>query len=230
MKEIYMNIMQMIQYVCNISTKSERKIIEKEMSESDEFMDQMVLLYEIMHHPDLKEWKLWEPAYSYRLTSDIIDSSKQNIQKATKTFYNWIKNQSPPEWAVSVFNPVESMQLTPVPIRVRKRRKDLQSSHSFVELQTDIDNFKVNIYVEQSGKKMALIKIQVHQQEKLTRYVRIFLKKEDISCPWARLQSDQYVLFEDIPYGIFQIILKKDSKTIGEYRFSIDTNGVKPDV
>jgi len=231
MKKIYINIIQMIQYACHLSTKSERQIIEKQMSESDEFMDQMIIFYDIIHHPDLKEWELWKPAYS--VTSEIICASKETVQKTANKVYNWIKNQRPPEW--TLMSPMQNMQLCLVSVPARNRRKiqlkrDKYDSFDFVEFKTHLEDFGVNIYVEKSGKNLALIKIQVHQQKKLIQNIRIFLKKDDISCPWARLQSDQYALFENIPFGIFRMTLKKKSESIGEYRFRIDSKGVKTNV
>jgi len=216
MDTICLNLIEMIQYVCNFLTKPERQKIEKHLSECDACLDEITSLFEIMHHPDLKEWELWKP----------VSRLKRIIEKISK---RWAIQQ-PPEWTIRKTAFELSPIPIPIPIRKNLKRRTKNKLFESVEVQTNFDEYNVKLYVERSGHDEASLKILVQQNEKLSQHLNVFIKKENISCPWAKQQSDNYVSFENIPFGIFQMTLKNDYETVGTYRFSIDAKGVKTDV
>lgn len=81
----------------------------------------------------------------------------------------------------------------------------------FREIQTEIE-------IEKTGEEKAHIRVRVAERE--NKGIRVTLKKGEREIS-SQLLSGGYALFEDIPFGRYEIVFSTDGSELGSYTFEI---------
>ena len=107
-------------------------------------------------------------------------------------------------------------QLEPVPIRGEKQ----VISQDLVRLKKTFKEIETEIEIEKVKKQKALIRVQLSGSSKREKKVRVTLKKGEREIS-SQLIEGGYVLFEDIPFGHYNLIFARDGVMLGKYLFEI---------
>jgi len=224
--------MEMIDYLSNQMAPSERYLMEDHLSRCDDCLTKLTVSYDVIHSPEMAQWKLLEPAKKVKRKEKLFQHQVLAIKQTVKKIYRWTKKQKQTKkqlylWDIRLQPPAWTLQSALLsPVRVRKNH-DKQSG--FVEMNTKLKGANVKIYVEKNDDHSVIVKVGVYQIKNINRHPRIILKKDGMSGIWARTQSRQYVLFENIPFGMYQLSIDQEYQSLENFAFRIDAKGVQTD-
>jgi hypothetical protein len=123
------------------------------------------------------------------------------------------------EKALDTLNLPSRAGLELAPIRGSKTRlgKDLiHLSKTFKDLEVEID-------IEKTGEDKANIRVALPASQKDEKTVRATLKRGDREVS-SSLLNKAYVLFEDVPFGHYNLSFSREGVELGVYSFEIREN------
>ncbi|MDL1963465.1 MAG: hypothetical protein LWW98_03840 [Deltaproteobacteria bacterium] len=85
-------------------------------------------------------------------------------------------------------------------------------------------DFRADIFMEKCDDKFC-VQIKVHKNNKMAKNVRVTLTREGGGSV-SRLASDGYKLFENLPFGSYQLVLAQKLLNKGSYLFAINKEGI----
>ena len=93
-------------------------------------------------------------------------------------------------------------------------------SEGLIHLRKTFKNIDTEIEIEKRADRKAHIRIKLSENNRQKKGVKVTLKRDarEIS---SHLLSGSYVLFEDIPFGRYNLTFTKGNVTLGEYFFEI---------
>jgi hypothetical protein len=93
-------------------------------------------------------------------------------------------------------------------------------SEGLIHLRKTFENIDTEIEIEKRADRKAHIRIKLSENNRQKKGVRVTLKRDSREIS-SHLLSGSYVLFEDIPFGRYNLTFTKGNVTLGEYFFEI---------
>jgi hypothetical protein len=93
-------------------------------------------------------------------------------------------------------------------------------SRDFVLLTKTFENVESEIELEKTGENKALIRVRVFPDDIAGQQFRVTLKEGDREIA-SQLAVGDYAIFEDIPFGHYNLSLARDGQTLGTYFFEV---------
>jgi hypothetical protein len=84
----------------------------------------------------------------------------------------------------------------------------------FIDLEADIE-------IEKAGDSMAHIRVKLEGSNSAKEAVRVTLQRGKREVSSCLTDKRGHVLFEDMPFGSYNLIFKRDNKALGNYHFKI---------
>jgi hypothetical protein len=91
---------------------------------------------------------------------------------------------------------------------------------NLVSLRVPFRDIETKVEIKKTGKAKACIKVDLPEATKSEKTLRITLKKNDREIA-SYLSDGNCILFENIPFDHYSIVLVEDDAKIGEYFFEI---------
>jgi len=211
------------QYISN----EDRKEVEKHISSCNKCLSLFVMTAKTLLDPDI---------YEYEITSK--NKAKEiwiSIKRALDRFVKWGSTQFPPQWAL---NPSSSLQPVPVivrsdeesehpsdPIKERDSHTLNSSPVDYAYVSKEFNHLFSEIYFEHVDENKITLKVKVTTENQDIDDMLIFVEN-NLTGPTAKPLIDEFVVFEDLPYGSYRIKLEQDDNEIGEHKIKITENGI----
>jgi len=131
---------------------------------------------------------------------------RQKLQKVHDILYNTL---------FDFFNMWKQRQLAPVRGSKQVISKDLMRlKKCFKEIETEIE-------IEKTGKLNSIIRVILLDDLKGSKDVRVTLRKENEREVSSQLLNGRGAVFENTPFGHYQLVFIRDGQELGIYRFVI---------
>ncbi|ETR67204.1 MAG: hypothetical protein OMM_05260 [Candidatus Magnetoglobus multicellularis str. Araruama] len=205
-------------------SRKERNRVENHLANCNECMNLFAIAAETLLDPEIYEY---DPICKTK-ANDLWKSIRQRM----KHFFQWSRNQSPPQWT---YNACPSFQ--PIPVMVRAddsiiesesiaQEKSLPKSPvDCVYIEKDVDPFKVEIFAEHTRENSITCKIRVHTASQSSDDIFVYLERKDKGIT-AKPFINEYVLFENLPYDNYVIILEQEHLNKAYAEIEINQNGI----
>jgi len=106
-------------------------------------------------------------------------------------------------------------------------RRDSDDQDDSVKLSTikkTFNDLTLSIYIEKNEDNHFDLKIDVFQKDQKAENIDISLRGNNYD---KRLLLDDYIVFDDLISGDYQMIIKQQTMVKGEYNFTIDNSGLR---
>lgn len=206
MKSTCMEIDVLAGYIEGRLSDKDRDRIEEHLSECDTCLEELVIADTLLKNHDLIEC---EP-----VSEEVALSALKglNIPKELKKFYAWITKVLVPDSAwQSAFATV--------------RKSDAASSVDYISIKKDMNDLHVEMYIEKTEDDKAMVRVRVHKDNISARNVRLTLIRQG-GVIVSRFLKEDYVLFEELPFGSYRFVVEQDALEKGEYLFKINEAGL----
>ena len=121
------------------------------------------------------------------------------------------------QWLSDLFGPMPRREMAYMPTRGDK--KDL--SDELIRFRKTFKEIKTEIEIEKTGEGKALIRVKCHYIKKPGKGIRITLKKGEREIFSELLNDKDYVLFEDVPFGHYNLVFTRGGVELGTCPFEI---------
>ena len=213
-------------YFGNYISKEDRKMVEKHLAGCNKCLKLFTMTTEHLLDPDIYEY---EPACESK-----GQALWKSIQHKIDRLIKWGHDCFPPKWTLP-----KSPSFQPIPVRVREEEsaidsqsKETQESFSkdespidFIHIKKECDPLMIEIYVEHTSENKICFKIRAHWNNQVPDDIFVYLKPKD-KGPAAKPLVNEYVIFENLPYGSYQLIVEQNNKNKGLFEFEINHNGI----
>jgi len=203
MSDLCLTLDTLVSYICGDVDQYKRQEIENHLANCPECMDRFAMSIELIEDKQLNK-------ISPKIRSKSSDYLKNIVQGASKIF-DWCTNLPEPEWA---------MQAVPVMVR-----DESNYSYKAIRLKRNTNQINIDIYLLHYGKKSFTLKVFVNHQGKKDGYLSIVLfnSKGHID---AKPVLNKKVIFNDMGFGNYKMVVDQDTKNIGELTFEINESGL----
>jgi hypothetical protein len=106
----------------------------------------------------------------------------------------------------------------------RRDSDDQDDSMNFSTIKKTFNDLTLSIDVEKNEDNHFDLKVDVFQKDKKAENIDISLKGKNYD---KRLLLDDYIIFDDLISGDYQMIIKQKTLVKGEYHFTIDNSGLR---
>ena len=117
---------------------------------------------------------------------------------------------------------MERLTWQPVPAAVALRGETKTPSPEVIRRKKKFGDLSVVIEIEKSGIDQAMIRVTGRSLQADILPLRVALFNQDREMASALL-GDAPVIFEEIPFGIYELAFVKQNKVLGQYTFEITT-------
>ena len=209
MKSSCLNIDQFIAYINKTISSKDRVAAEQHMSHCDKCLEMVAMTSQLVNE-----------TIQLQSTAQTVKASFEKVKARVKDFYEWAKDQIPPLWVEPSFRP--ELALAPI-------RSDSQHTRPAVAKNIYITrimrNLSTEMFFEQSGTGLISIKIRATQNNQIAPQVLIYMEANGKGRS-GRLLKSPYVSFDDIPFGLYCIIIEQNNEEKGEFCFEVNNNGI----
>ncbi len=196
-----------LDYLSGDGSETERTKMEEHMADCDECLSEFIAYCE-----EIK-------------ASDAIDPQKISKQKAKSILSGLgLKGEVKRvlKWAKELFTPCDMFQPEWVPVR--------NSVHSHqatdrVFFNHSLDNLQAVVLIEKSVGNRVNIRAGVQEQNHKAKNVRMLFFGKG-GKPYSRRLDSDFEIFEDLPYGSYDFILKQNNQEKGRCLININANEV----
>jgi uncharacterized protein YdhG (YjbR/CyaY superfamily) len=208
MKSSCLNIDQLIAYINKTISPEDREMVEKHLSHCDKCLEMVSMTSQMIHETIEVQ------------ASQKIKECVEQVKESIKDFYQWAKDQIPPLWVEPSFQP--ELALASV------RSNHLHTSQVVdknIYIKQSMNNLTTEMFFEQSAGGLISIKIRATQNNQIAQQVFIYMKAKG-KGPSARRLKPPYVSFDDIPFGIYCILVEQNNEEKGAFCFEVNDNGI----
>jgi hypothetical protein len=195
-------------------TDAKRAEIESHIADCDSCLEDFTVAAPLVRggdHPDLDPVpdRVTEAAIrvlNKRNASQFVAPTKK-VQRSIKDICSVIfKSLTPEPWGEPEL----------VPIRSSKK----VVSKGLIHLKKTFKNVDAEIEIEKTSAFKALIRVKLTQNNGQHKGIRVTLKREHREIS-SQLFNGSTILFEDIPFGLYQLTFNRKDVILGEYVFEI---------
>jgi len=206
---------EIIDYMEDRLPQKARKTAERHLSECDDCLEEVTVLSGIIRSGTLDELDS-VPNEVTQAAVQLINSqtsiSQTSFWERCKRFFSGLYSN-----VSDLFHlfPWQGWRLAPI----RGSRKIL--SEDLVHLRKNFKEIETEIEIERTGASKAHIRVQIVGANDKGTGVRVTLKRGERDISSNLSDHRGYVLFEDLPYGHYNLIFSKDGVMLGDYSFKI---------
>jgi hypothetical protein len=203
MNDLCLNTDTLASYICGSIDQNQRQNIEKHLANCSECMDRFAMSIELLEDKELHKINLKDQSKS----SDFL---KHILQRASK-IYDWCTNLPEPQWVMQ-----------PVPVMVRDETK---CSYQAIRLKRSTNQLNIDIYIIHYAKKSFTLKVFLNEQRKAENCLSIVLFNSKGHIDAKPVMNNQ-VVFNEMGFGQYKMVIDQNTKNIGEYTFEINETGL----
>ena len=208
----------LVDYITGNLTDKKRDRVMEHISRCDNCLENIASATRIMGDNDLNKWELMPGKEALvvleKVNVNLLRSSpKQPYLKpetVKKKFLEWVRGLTPD-----------------FSLQYGFARAPGFSNASFTDhicIKKIFSNLHTDIFMEKCDDRFC-VQIKIHEKNKMAKNVRVTLTREGGGSV-SRLVSDGYKLFEDLPFGSYQLVLAQKLLKKGSYLFAINKEGI----
>jgi len=206
MRDLCLNTDTLASYIGGFIDQSKRQDIENHLANCSECMDRFAMSIELLEDKELHEISLKD-------RSKPSDYLKNILQSASKIF-DWCTNLPEPQWAMQ-----------PVPVMVRD---EANYSYKAIHLKRSTNQINIDIYIIHYAKQLFTLKVFLNEQRKAEHCLSIVLFNSKGHIDAKPVMNNQ-VVFNEMGFGQYKMVIDQNTKNIGEYTFEINETGLIED-
>lgn len=211
-------------YIGNTLSDDEKQQIEEHLADCDECRKFFVLTNEILKDEEVPEWETADGKKAEEILNKIKE--KTDLIKPVEVFCQWIKASLSDLASCVWFSCFESQAALSA---VRSVSAEKGTTIDYLYLKKNIHDLETEMYIRKMEDHKADLKIRISKQGVKVGNIRLTLKGEgmrDVSRPLR----DEYVLFEKLSFGNYDLILiQRGTEAKQEYHFTfkLDETGIQ---
>ncbi len=208
----------LLDYITGNLPDKKRDQVMEHISRCDRCLENIAGATRIMGDNDLDRWKPMpeKEALSVleKVNKNLLRSSPKQPglkpETVKKTFLEWVRGLTPDFSLQYGFARAPGLSDTPF------------TDH--ICIKKIFGDFQAEIFMEKCDDKFCA-QIKVHKDNKMAKNVRVTLAREGGGSV-SRLLGNGYKLFEDLPFGSYQLVLAQKLLEKGSYLFAVNKEGI----